>query len=210
MKIKICGLFRPIDISYVNDARPDYAGFVFAESRRKVSRALAADLRSALSPAITPVGVFVNAPIEDIADIHSDGTIEVAQLHGNEDGEYIRDLKERCGITVIKAISVRSGKDIEAAEELGADRLLFDNGTGGTGTGFDWALIRNIKTPFFLAGGINLSNIRDAMRLIPAPYALDVSSGAEVGGVKDRDTIIKLVECVRNADTERVRGDRVK
>jgi phosphoribosylanthranilate isomerase len=202
MKIKICGLFRSVDVSYVNDAHPDYAGFVFAESRRKISHSFAAELRSSLDRTITSVGVFVNAPIEEIKDIYDEGTIEIAQLHGDEDRAYIRDLKDHCGITVVKAVRLMSEKDVLSAEKSGADYLLFDNGTGGTGSRFDWSLVRNATVPFFLAGGINLSNIGDALNLVPHPYALDISSGAEVDGFKDRDTIIKLVESVRNEDRE--------
>ena len=85
MKIKICGLFRSEDIDYVNEARPDYVGFVFAESRRQVSPEQAANLRSRLANGIVPVGVFVNAPAANIAALYRDGVISIAQLHGAED-----------------------------------------------------------------------------------------------------------------------------
>ena len=105
MKIKICGLFRSEDIDYVNEACPDYAGFVFAESRRKVSPEKAEGLRQKLKPGITPVGVFVNAPIAEIAALYRNGIIEIAQLHGAENEEYIKRLKEECNIPVIKVFT---------------------------------------------------------------------------------------------------------
>jgi phosphoribosylanthranilate isomerase len=89
-KIKICGLFRDCDIEYVNEARPDYAGFVFAESRRRVTTGHAGKLRERLAVDIKPVGVFVDAPAEDIAMLYSEGIIAMAQLHGGEDESYIK------------------------------------------------------------------------------------------------------------------------
>ena len=94
LKIKICGLFREQDIDYVNEAKPDYAGFVFAESKRKVSPAFAANLRRRLSGEIIPVGVFVNAVVADIAALYRENVIAIAQLHGEEDDEYIKRLKK--------------------------------------------------------------------------------------------------------------------
>jgi phosphoribosylanthranilate isomerase len=200
MKIKICGLFRPVDVTYVNEALPDYAGFVFAKSRRKVSLDLAEEMRSALDEKITPVGVFVDSPIEEIVSIYEEGIIDIAQLHGDESAEYIETLREHCKVKIIRAVSVETEHDIRRANGFGADHLLLDNGPGGTGVKFDWSLVKHVTKPFFLAGGINLSNMEDALHLTPAPYALDISSGAEIDGLKDRDTIIKLVETVRNAD----------
>jgi phosphoribosylanthranilate isomerase len=86
-KIKICGLVREDDIAYVNEARPDYAGFVFAKSRRQVTTAHAAKLRERLAEGIVPVGVFVDAPPEDIGILYREGVIAIAQLHGHEDRE---------------------------------------------------------------------------------------------------------------------------
>jgi phosphoribosylanthranilate isomerase len=92
-KIKICGLFREEDINFANEAGSDFTGFVFAESRRQVSATQAARLRSHLRTDIVPVGVFVNAPAEEIAALYRDGIIAIAQLHGTEDAAYIRRLK---------------------------------------------------------------------------------------------------------------------
>ena len=92
-KIKICGLFRPIDIEYVNEALPDYIGFVFAKSKRQVTPEQAGTLRKGLNPQIKAVGVFVNAPMEEVIQLLNNGTIDLAQLHGDEDEEYIKRLK---------------------------------------------------------------------------------------------------------------------
>jgi phosphoribosylanthranilate isomerase len=105
MLIKICGLFRDEDIDYVNEARPDYAGFVFAESPRQVSAPFAQYLRFRLADGIVPVGVFVNAPITLITELYHNGIISIAQLHGNEDEGYITRLKE-LSITSIRQTDI--------------------------------------------------------------------------------------------------------
>jgi phosphoribosylanthranilate isomerase len=207
-KIKICGLFREQDIDYVNAAAPDYAGFVFASSRRQVTPAQAAALRSRLRADITPVGVFVDAPVEQIAALYHAGVIALAQLHGGEDAAYIAALKRLCPAPVIKAVRLDSRNaavsDTSAAAAIKkhlameqADFLLFDNGEGGTGRAFDWELLTAlaITKPYFLAGGVNADNIAAALAL--APFAVDVSSGAETGRVKDGEKILALVAKVR-------------
>jgi phosphoribosylanthranilate isomerase len=220
LKIKICGLFRELDIDYVNEARPDYIGFVFAESKRQVSPAFAVQLRRRLSDEIIPVGVFVNAPIRDIAGLYHENTIAIAQLHGNEDDEYIARLKEasaaggKTPIPVIKTVIIShephelylSKLPVVCDDFLGTlsnliDYLLVDSGAG-SGKAFNWELLNSAgmnaqkgAKPWFLAGGIDPGNIGQAM--IFNPYALDVSSGAETDGVKDREKIVQLVSFVR-------------
>jgi phosphoribosylanthranilate isomerase len=109
-------------------------------------------------------------------------------LHGNENETYISELKKNCDIPVIKMLSA------EDSQPANADYLLFDSGKG-TGISFDWNLIPKCEKDYFLAGGINLDNIEDAMKL--KPYCLDLSSGAETSGVTDREKIIQLVKVVR-------------
>jgi phosphoribosylanthranilate isomerase len=201
MRIKICGLFRREDIDYVNEARPDYTGFVFAQSRRQVRPAQAAVLRQKLLGAITPAGVFVNAPVADIAALYRDGVIAIAQLHGTEDAEYIARLKEEtaAGQSPIPVIKTIFSKDLAAGTRPpeNADYCLVDSGAG-SGKTFDWEIINPLgamRQPLFLAGGINLDNIEQAMAL--NPFAVDISSGAETEGVKDREKIMRLVEKAR-------------
>ena len=194
-RIKICGLFRDCDIDYVNEALPDYIGFVFAESRRQVSAEKAAEMRKRLEPSIVPVGVFVNAPLENIVRLYREGVIEIAQLHGSEDEDYIKSLKQSCGAPVIKAVRVEKSDDIERLKNTSAEYLLLDNGAGGTGKAFDWSLIADIDKPFFLAGGVKAENIDAALKL--KPFAVDISSGAETDGFKDREKILRLVRRIR-------------
>jgi phosphoribosylanthranilate isomerase len=196
--LKLCGLFRPEDITWANEAESAYVGFVFAKSPRQVTAAQAAKLREGLRDSITPVGVFVNAAPTEIAALHRSGIIDAAQLHGSEDGAYIAALKAACpGLKVIKALRVESRRDIAASETGPADFLLLDNGTGGTGRPFDWSLLRGAPlSACFIAGGITVATVDAALRF--HPYGIDVSTGAETNGVKDRDKMLALAEKVRN------------
>ncbi|MDR2554384.1 MAG: phosphoribosylanthranilate isomerase [Fibromonadaceae bacterium] len=189
MKIKICGLKNSVDVDYVNEAMPDYIGFVFAESKRRISPQTAAEFKNRLSPKITAVGVFVNTEISSISQLYNAGVINIAQLHGSESEAYIDELKKTCDIPVIKAIN------IEVSPPANADYLLFDNGKGGSGESFDWSLIPKYNKDYFLAGGINLDNIKKAINL--KPYGIDLSSGTETNGKKDREKIIQLVQIAR-------------
>lgn len=196
MKIKICGLFRNQDIEYANTAEPDYIGFVFAESRRKVTPEKASELKKFLNPDIKSVGVFVNQNKSLIAELVRNKIIDIIQLHGNEDNAYISELRELTGDTpIIKAVSVKSTEDILKSAEYISDFILLDNGKGGTGEKFDWNLIEK-NHRIFLAGGVNPDNISEAIKL--NPYCIDVSSGAETNGLKDKDKMIQLVRAVRN------------
>jgi len=202
MKIKICGLSRKVDIDYVNEANPDYMGFVFAKSKRQVTQAQAKELRSHLSDAIIPIGVFVDAPIDQVAGLLNQNIIDIAQLHGNEDDDYIYRLRKLTNKKIMKAFRVRSGDDIEAAKQSMADFLLLDAYTphqaGGTGNVFDWNLVNDLGKPFFLAGGINIDNVEDAMR-IARPYSIDLSSSVETEGLKDRNKINEIVRKIKNS-----------
>ncbi|MDR2393613.1 MAG: phosphoribosylanthranilate isomerase [Treponema sp.] len=199
MKVKICGLCREADVSFANEAMPDFVGLVFAPSRRQVSPAQAARLREHLKEPILPVGVFINAAIADIAALLADGVITVVQLHGNEDEAYVRALKACRSAQVIRAVRVGGREDLVSWQykKHPADYLLLDSGPGGTGRSFQWGLLRTVRPvqPYFLAGGITLDTLGEALAY--RPYGIDVSSGVERGGVKDRDTMLRLVERVR-------------
>lgn len=197
MKLKICGLFRDIDIDYVNEAKPDFIGFVFAKSRRQVSTVWAEAMRPRLRSEITPVGVFVNELPAKVAKLLNDSIIEIAQLHGEESEDYIKELKSLTGKPIIKVVRVLSYEDIEAAQDTVADFLLLDNGTGGTGESFDWSLVSKVNKPFFLAGGLNAGNLEQAIAAT-SPYAVDMSSGVETDGMKDRGKILEIVRRMRN------------
>lgn len=196
-RIKICGLKSMEDITCVNRWKPEYVGFVFLKGRaRYVSPAKAAEMRNALDPSIIPVGVFVNEPPTEVVSLFQNGTIQIAQLHGNEDEAYVKTLRKLCPCPVIKAFIIKSEEDIFKALSFPCDYLLLDNGLG-TGETFDWSLIQNIDRPFFLAGGLNPENVTKAIRFAH-PYAVDVSSGVETDGKKDPDKIQSFISSVRS------------
>jgi phosphoribosylanthranilate isomerase len=221
LRVKICGLFREQDIDYVNEGRPDYAGFVFTQSKRQVTPTLAQRLRSRLADYIIPVGVFVNSQIDEITALYKNGVISIAQLHGSEDDDYITKLKEKNSdlpvIKVCKFLTIRRKEDskenVEAERNFAfsaysgiinnknSDYILVDSGAG-SGETFNWNLLKKLKIekPWFLAGGINIKNVKQAMAL--APFALDISSGAETDGIKSREKILQLITTVRKESNE--------
>lgn len=199
-KIKFCGLTRPCDIEAANAIKPDYIGFVFApNSKRRVSYKQAVDLKNLLSKDIKAVGVFLNEDIEPVISLLNLGIIDAAQLHGNESADYIARIQKETGKPVIKAFQIHSEQDVSAAEETIADYIILDAGTG-EGKTFDWNLIDNFKKPYFLAGGLNPDNVAGAMRLLH-PYALDVSTGIETDGLKDKQKMAAFAAAVRKEET---------
>lgn len=198
-KLKLCGLARICDIEAANRLNPEYIGFVFAKkSRRYVDPAQARKLRARLNKGISPVGVFVNESPEAIADLVRSGIIDVVQLHGSEDEDFLRKLRELASCPIIKAFPVKTPQDVRIACESSADLILLDSGGGGTGTVFDWDLLEPIRRPWFLAGGLSPENAADAIRRL-APYGVDVSSGIETDGVKDIQKMNDFVRAVRGA-----------
>ena len=201
-QIKLCGISRMCDIEAVNQIKPEYIGFVFAKkSRRYVSPEVAAQLKAALLPDIQTVGVFVDEPVEQVADLYRQGIIDIAQLHGREDENYIHKLKTLCGCPVIKAFTVQNiinetCVDIEAIENCCADYVLLDSGAG-SGETFAWNLIQHVKRPYFLAGGLNVENVDRAIDTLH-PFAVDVSSGIETDKVKDKAKMEAFAANVRN------------
>ena len=197
-KIKICGLYRPCYVDYVNQTLPDWCGFIinFPRSHRNMTPEQVWELRKNLDISVTPVGVFVDQPVEDIAALLNDGTISVAQLHGHEDGAYITQLRALApGHEIWKAFKVRSAADLDAANASTADMVLLDNGYG-TGETFDWSLAGGVKRPFLLAGGLTPDNIPDAIRQLH-PAGLDISSGVETDKKKDPAKIQAAVAAAR-------------
>lgn len=176
---------------------PDYIGFVFAKSRRQIDRRKAEKLREMLNENIQTVGVFVNEDINKVAYMANNSIIDMIQLHGSEDETYVKSLRYKTDAKIIKAFKINSYEDIKMANESDAEYILLDNGNGGTGESFDWGYVDNIDRPYFLAGGINESNLGAALRL--QPYAIDLSSGIETDGFKDYNKIKNVIRTVRGS-----------
>lgn len=212
-KIKLCGMMKPCDIEYANRVKPDLVGFIFANTRRKISATQAKQFREALDAEIPAVGVFVNEDISVITSLVQDGCIDMIQLHGEEDADYIRRLREICDVPVIKAVKVQTVEQIRQAAALPVDYLLLDTYRkgvlGGTGEAFDWELLREAKAAagdtaegelfgklYFLAGGLHAGNLREAAEL--GSYGLDISSGIETDGSKDFTKMVEVMKLLRS------------
>ena len=195
-KIKLCGITRLCDIEVANELKPEYIGFVFAKkSKRYVAPEVAEQLRRKLSHEIQAVGVFVDESVQQVAKLLREHVIDLAQLHGSEDDDYIRMLRELTNQPIIKAFRINEESDLDAIEACSADYVLLDSGAG-CGEIFEWSLIKNIKRPFFLAGGLHTDNVKTAVQEIH-PFAVDVSSGIETNGFKDEEKIRAFVTAVR-------------
>ena len=193
-KIKLCGLSRVEDIEVANILLPEFVGFVFyPKSKRYISPNDAAALKNILDKKISAVGVFVNEKIETVAEIAK--FLDLIQLHGTEDDNYVSTLRNYTDKKIIQAFKIKTADDLQPAKNSRADFILLDSGAG-TGEIFNWQLLKNFEREYFLAGGLNVENISDAVKILK-PFAVDVSSGIETGGVKDVAKMKKFVTEVR-------------
>ena len=200
-KIKLCGLSRIEDIEAANNLKPDFIGFVFAaKSKRRVSHLKAAELKSKLNPETKAVGVFLDDDLDTVGALMNLGIVDLVQLHGSEDEEYISKLRAITDKPIIKAFIINNEDDVKRAEASSADYILLDGGKG-EGRSFNWKLLESIKRPYFLAGGLNADNAEAAVADLH-PFAVDVSTGIESGGVKDKEKMAAFVTAVRKGEAK--------
>lgn len=224
MRVKICGLKTLTDVEKVNRYLPEYAGFVFAHTKRFVTDEQALDMRQALDDRIRSVGVFVNEPMDHVVELYDRGVINVVQLHGEESEDYIRELRRKTDMDVIKAIKVQSVEQVLRQMSQEADYVLFDTykkgEPGGTGERFSLDILKeSLKKlrasgqavkPYFLAGGLDCQNVAEVLGQVECStfgdcntsgkcIAVDVSTGVETDGVKDEEKIRQFIENVRKA-----------
>lgn len=198
-KIKMCGLSRHCDIDYANEIMPEYIGFVFArKSKRYVSPEKAFELRQNLDKNIIPVGVFVDSDINFVAELVNKKIIDIVQLHGSEDDNYIESLRKLVSVPIIQAFTIGKTEDIQKAEKSPAEYILLDSGKG-SGKTFNHSLIRNLKRPYFLAGGLTPENVREIAQILK-PYAVDASSSLETAGYKDVNKMRAFADALRRKD----------
>ena len=202
MKVKICGLKRLEDINLINKYPVDYIGFVFAPSKRRVSLDEAIELKTALNPSIKTVGVFVNEEPSVVNEIAAKCSLDIVQLHGDEDDEYIKNIK----FPVWKSISVKDSNFYKEMElcTLSSGFVLdtySNDAKGGTGKVFNWDLVKDVSKDKFiiLAGGLNSSNVLTAIDKV-SPSIIDVSSGVEEQGFKNEFKIQEFLRKVKNND----------
>lgn len=221
VKVKICGLKTVADVEMVNQYLPDYIGFVFAKTKRFVSDEEALVMKQVLDKRIKAVGVFVDEPIAHVESLCYRGIIDAVQLHGAESEEYIRALKDKTDITVIKAVKVQSARQVLELLSQEADFMLFDTykkgELGGTGERFPLHILqeglykaekKGVKSkPYFLAGGLDSEHVSDVLaEMAKAPahyascYAVDVSTGVETDGVKDENKVKQFIQVLKTVD----------
>lgn len=196
VKVKFCGIKRIEDIDICNELMPDYVGFIFCDkSKRYIKSSDAKTLKEKLDKNIKMVGVFVNEKLDKIVEIVNEGIIDLVQLHGDEDDEYIRNLREKVNVPIIKAFKISDKCDIINVEKCIANYVLLDSGAG-TGKTFDWELIKKVKRDYFLAGGLDVNNVAEAIGKLK-PFAVDVSSGIETDGFKDKNKMSEFIRRIR-------------
>jgi phosphoribosylanthranilate isomerase len=197
-KIKICGMMRMQDIEAVNKYKPEYVGFIFAPSRRRLGVDFAAELCSALDKSILRVGVFVNEKPQVMTDIKERCRLDILQIYQDcENRQAAPDGR------IWRAIRVKDERDIRQIDELAVEAYVLDafseKAYGGVGESFDWTLAGKAaqKAKIVLAGGLNPDNVCEAIRTV-SPFAVDVSSGVETDGQKDAEKIAQFIERARS------------
>lgn len=210
--VKFCGIRRPEDIEAVNRMKPDLAGFVFAKSKRQISKEQAVRLKKQLDPKIKTVAVLVNMPVEEAAALANSGIADLLQLHGDEDAAYIAELRKLTKAKIIKAIRLQGTEadNTLMKEAQQTDFYLFDtfvaNTYGGTGKTFSLSLLKGVRIekPFFLAGGLDVDNVAGIIgqvqkdtTLLPNFYGVDVSGGIETDGYKDAVKMEAFMKAIR-------------
>jgi phosphoribosylanthranilate isomerase len=201
VRVKICGITDAATALAAAEAGADALGFVFAPSRRRVTPEQARDIISRLPPFVARVGVFVNTPPGEVAEIARYCGLTAVQLSGDEPPGYHVDFS----LPVIRALRLGNGRPLPNLEDYRCDAFLFDTYRegcyGGTGSTFDWSLLKGLPRPkpFILAGGLNAANVADAVR-VARPYAVDVSGGVETGGRKDIQKIKEFISLAKGVE----------
>lgn len=202
-RVKICGITNHEDAANAVAAGADALGFNFyEESARYISPAIAAEICARVPVFVTTVGLFVNEPLADVNRILNSVRLDLLQFHGDENPEYCDSV----GHPYMKALRATSKDQIqlEAQSFESARAILIDTATGGqfggTGKTFDWHMLPELGKPLVLAGGLDATNVEDAIAATK-PYAVDVSGGVELSrGVKDIAKMKNFVKAVQSAD----------
>ncbi len=202
IRVKICGIMTPEAAAAAAEAGADAIGLVFAPYRRQVTPAQAREIILSLPPFITTVGLFVDAPADDVESLARALCLGSVQLHGTEPPEICEHLSGR-GLRVIKALHVGYRLDQNLLVRYrSASALLLDTHVeglpGGTGRTFPWEVAAGLSTDFriIVAGGLTPDNVTRALDIL-RPYGVDVTSGVETDGRKDPAKIRAFIKQVR-------------
>ncbi|MCP8617982.1 phosphoribosylanthranilate isomerase [Salirhabdus salicampi] len=201
MKVKICGIQDEATAKATVEAGADFIGFVFAESKRKITVERAKQIAEHIPSSVMKVGVFVNPSIEELEDTIREVGLDYAQLHGDESPEFC----QLASVPVIKSFPIKEEKDVETAANYNVDYYLFDSPggkyRGGSGLTFNWQMVKEVdivKEKVIVAGGLKPENVEAAIEEVE-PAIVDVSSGVETDGVKD---IAKIETFIKRAKKE--------
>lgn len=220
VRAKICGLNDEASVAAAIAAKADFVGFVFfPKSPRSVTAEIAGKLATKIPESINIVGLFVNPEDALLEEVLDNVPLNLIQLHGKESVERVSEIKSKFGLPVMKAVAVENSEDLEAAKsyETVVDMLLFDAKApknmqsalpGGNGIAFDWKILTNqqYSKPWMLAGGLNLSNVEEAVKTSGATI-VDTSSGVELEpGKKDTKAISAFLNCVHTIQLEEQAG----
>jgi phosphoribosylanthranilate isomerase len=204
-KVKICGITRLEDADRAIELGAWALGFIlWPPSKRHVDAAVAAGIVRQVRRKVETVGVFVNQPIDEIADRVDILGLTHVQLHGDEGPSFCSAVAQRTGAKVIKAVRIGHAADLRDLERFHTDYHLLDTSKdgqyGGTGATWDWKLVahRRNKIPVILSGGLTAANVADGIAAVQ-PYAVDVASGVEASpGVKDPDKLEAFFSAVQS------------
>jgi phosphoribosylanthranilate isomerase len=196
-KLKICGITNEKDAIMVSNLGADAIGFVFAESKRKITPRKAKEIIEKLPPFITTVGVFMNAEADEVNKIAEYAALDAVQLHGNESPEYCNKMNRK----VVKGILVSKNDSKESIlkkmQNYSVAAYILDPGTG-SGQTFNWDIVYGIEKPIIIAGGLSPENVKYVIKKLH-PYGVDVSSGVEKSqGKKDMEKVKKFIAEVRS------------
>lgn len=207
MFVKICGTTSEEDALLAVAMGADAVGFVFAPSPRQIAPALAGDIAKRLPPEVLTVGVFRDESPQRVVEIMESAGLRAAQLHGRESAEQTTWIRRRVR-TVIKGF-VAGDRAISTAGEYGADIVLLDAATPGSGQVFDWRLAEGVPsgTRLLLAGGLHDGNVADAIAQVQ-PWGVDAASGVESSpGKKDPRRLRAFVAAAKNASRPQYSGE---
>lgn len=202
MKVKICGITDLDTALWAIEYGADALGFVFAESKRKISIEKAKAIIDQIPSIIMTVGVFVKEDIETIHDMALLSGFNTVQLHGDETKQDI----QACQLPAIKAIGVGAASDLSGLSDYPSDYVLLDSPKGkyhgGNGTSFNWSIVSEIpkiRQKVILAGGLTSENVVKAIQTVH-PFMVDVSSGVETNGKKDRQKIKEFIRLAKSGE----------
>ncbi|MDC3418126.1 phosphoribosylanthranilate isomerase [Aquibacillus salsiterrae] len=203
MKVKICGILTEEAARHAANEGADFIGFVFAESKRKISVEKAKALAGVIPDSVKKVGVFVNEDLATIKAIAREVGLDYIQLHGDETPDFCTEV----GLPIIKAFQIRSKEDLDRLSDYQVDYFLLDSPAGkyrgGNGETFDWSLTKHLSDidgKVILAGGLHAKNVQTAIAEVN-PIGVDVSSGVETDGVKDLEKMTAFVTEAKKGDT---------